>query len=111
MPIDVKVVNFRFATGATSTDIQYVGNKARVMVYVSNVTGWNAAAGNATIALRGSFASGVSHVSIPGASITTETIGAMYVMSQAAGVNYMSVGFGTATSGAGTITCMFGYDA
>jgi hypothetical protein len=111
MPISPIVVNFTFATGATTTNTQFVGNAARCMMYVSNMTGWASAAGNSKIVLRGSHASGVSHVSIPGASITTETLGAMYDMSQAAGVPYLSVGFVSITSGAGTISVMLGQNS
>lgn len=81
-----------------------MGNTTRVNLYVSNVTGWNAAAGNTSIQMRGAPISSVSHVLIPAATVTTETGGALYNMSTAAGIPFLSIGFGTATSGAGTIT-------
>lgn len=110
MPQVVRVVHFTFATGATATNTQFVGNAARVNVYVSNITGWNSAAGNATFALRGAPLSSITHVSIPGGSITTETGQGIYHVSTAVGIPFMSVGFGSITSGAGTISVMLGDD-
>lgn len=110
MPYDGKVVNFTFATGATASNSQFVGNTARCLMYVSNMTAYASAAGNSRISLRGSHASGVSHVSIPNCSVTTETLGTMYDMSAAVGVPYLSVGFGSICSGAGTISVMLGYN-
>lgn len=106
----VRPFQFTWASGATGSISQYVGNSSRVQAYVSNMTGWASAAGNSTFSIRGAYASGVSHVSIANASITTETGGTIYNVSAAVGVPYLSIGFGSIPSSAGTISVMIGDD-
>ena len=110
MSYSTRIVNFTFASGATSTAPQLIGDCSRVVMYVSNVTGWNAAAGNTTISLRGSPLSGVTCTAMQAASIATETSQGLYHLSGAIGIPFQCVAFATATSGAGTITVMYGID-
>ena len=103
MSIDARIYPLTFASGATSTASQYVGNYKRCYLYHSGTTAFNAGAGNMTFNLRGSIGSGTTAFQILSAIILTDTSGGVYNFPvSVAGIPYLSVEFGTAVTGSST---------
>jgi hypothetical protein len=93
-----RTFTFTFASGATGTNKQYIGPSSRVFLVASAMTNYNAAAGNATITLRGGLSASDTHADMTSMSIATHTIKGYYPMPYA-GAEYMSIGFATAVTG------------
>lgn len=89
---------FTFASGATSSNKQFIGPHSRVMLVASAMTNWNAGAGNATIEVRGGLSDSDTHALVQSATVSTMTIKGIYHMPHAI-LEYASVGFGTAVTG------------
>lgn len=93
-----RTYTFTFASGATTTNKQYVGPHAYAVVVASAMTNWNAGAGNATIELRGGLSASDTHVTGVSGNVATMTIKGAYRLGSPISP-YMSVGFGTAVTG------------
>lgn len=87
-----------FASGATSTSAQYVGDHARCFVILSAMTGYNAGTGNATVNLMGSFSLTGNYARIPSATVATHTSLGIIPMANP-GMPFLKVEFGTAVTG------------
>jgi hypothetical protein len=86
------------ATGATNS-LMYVGPHTKAILVVSNVTGFNSGAGNATIQVRQAIdENGGTSVMT---SIATETVAGVYELTNI-GLQYMKIGFGTAPTASAT---------
>lgn len=96
MPVRVYTIPFASATVATSVNKVFVGPHFKSFLCVSNVTGFNAAAGNTTIQVRHGSDDVNTHVLMT--SVATETVKGVYELTNT-GLHYMSVGFGTACTG------------
>ena len=99
MPAGVKQVTLTFASGATSTNAQYVGNHARAFVVASAMTNYNAGTGNASIFLQGNYSNVTgTFARIPSATIATMSIKSIIPMANP-GMPWLKVEFGTAVTG------------
>ena len=94
----VKYFKYTFASAATATGSMYIGNAARMWVMAPDTQSWNAGAGNTTIQIRGGNASGVTHFPLPSVTVATANSG-IWTVHDAAGVPFISIGFGTAVTG------------
>ena len=102
MSLDPRGNDFSVASAASASNEQFVGNSTKVYLYLGDISVWNVGAGNVVFSLKGAYASGVTHVPIPGATITTTGSG-IFPMTSAAGVPYLSIKLGTATTSNATI--------
>lgn len=101
-----KKYNLVFASGATASNAQFVGPNRSVILVMSNVTSWNAGAGNASITVRTGASSEkdttpTSFADIQSMTISTTPLLGAYVMPYACGP-WLKVGFGTAVTGTAT---------
>ena len=85
-------------TGATNTGV-YVGPHFKTFLVVSNVTGFNSGAGNATIKVFHGPSSSICTSLMT--SIATECANGVYELT-GVGLHYMKLGFGTAPTMAPT---------
>lgn len=86
------------ATGATNA-INYVGPHNKTFLVVSNITAFNAGAGNATIQVRHGASADLATSIMT--SVATECANGIYELTNV-GLHYMKIGFGTAPSGSAT---------
>lgn len=89
---------FTFASGATGTNKQFVGNHEAIWLIPSATTNWNAGTGNGTITIRGGLSTTDTHADIQSMSVATITAKSVIPMPYA-GLPNMSIGFGTAVTG------------
>lgn len=89
---------FSFASAATTSNKQYVGPHARVMMVVSATTAWNAGVGNASITVRAGLSETDTHADLASMSISTQTAKSAFNLPYA-GTPWMSLGLGTACTG------------
>lgn len=112
--MSIRVVNLPFQSGCTGATNPgtWIGPCSRVQLSVSNVTAWNAGAGNTTINILGSdtdqkFTSvlgtsvSASFYALTSMTITTQTAGAIYPMTNNA-TAWVKVQLGTAPTGTTT---------
>lgn len=86
------------ATGATNTGM-LIGPHYKTFLIVSNVTGFNSGAGNATIQIRHGTAE--TNCTAVMTSVATETVKSVYELTNL-GLHYMKIGFGTAPTASAT---------
>ena len=87
-----------FASGATSTSAQYVGDHSRCFLVLSAMTNYNAGAGNATVNLMGSTSLNGNYCRLLSATVATHTSLGIYPMANP-GIPYLKVEFATAVTG------------
>lgn len=90
---------FTFASGATSTNKQFVGPHTRAYIVTSGMVNWAAGTGNNTIEMRGGLSATDTHALVLSASIATYSATKSIYHMPHGSLEFASIGFGTACTG------------
>lgn len=97
-----RTYTFTFASAATGSNKQFVGNHQQLYLVTSGMTQWAGGTTNETISVRGGLSATDTHAAITSMTITTFTVKGIHRMPYQ-GIPYMSLGFATAATSAGTL--------